>query len=116
VGYIQQGSTPRIDKKEVAERLNDTLQIGGKARISHLTLSASVNQGSAFATHDGLSLRMRTYREPRMFDVYQPLGLEIVISDRTLESRAYGKTNLIPPEKRQAAQELTEKVASAFTV
>jgi hypothetical protein len=106
-----------INTRELANRLNDTLHNEDEAKLDRLKVFAAFTnpKGSLLGVYDGLELTMRSYSTRHLENPSQrQVGVEFIIADSTLESRIYGKTNLIPPEKRQAAQALAEKVHNAF--
>jgi hypothetical protein len=114
-GYAQ------IDRNAVAQRLNTALHNNGdQAKISGVDLLPCFNlkdpQTRSLGVYDGLRLQVRKYEPQHMLAPNRlQVGLEFIISDPRVESQAYSKTNLIPPEKRQAAQTLTETIATAFS-
>jgi hypothetical protein len=131
VGFVPKGYTSHIDLDGVVDRLNTALHADDehKISVSDVTSALIENKGrnTLIGEYDGLALEVRTYNarsEPterendlleHMHSAFGPVGLEFTIADSTLETRVYGKSRIIPPEKRQAAQALTEKIRKAFS-
>lgn len=126
-----------INYDDIATRLNETLGANDNGKvISGLSMMSGMNLSAEkvypLGTYQGLEMKLLTgntlfdpkmepganvlvYKKQEIFPPHhQPVSLEIRIFDPTLESNMYGTSNMIPPEKRQTARDLVEKVKEAF--
>lgn len=121
-----------IDFTDTANRLNTALQTKnttwGKAMKT--TLLASPDNRYSLGNHDGFEVKVSLhntrnlpnwgynektgYLDESYFDFsYKPTGVQIEIGDATLEALKY-RLAVIPPEKKQKARALAEKIKNAF--
>lgn len=138
----EEGDTSQINFDDVADRMTKALQVKTSGReIATALYRSDPGQDKkelyALYTNDGLSVTLRalnSYRQlrskntiiyyPRLLqpppdfavDIeHSPAILELSIVDPSLESRECAGLYVIPPEKRESAQMLAEKLRDAFT-
>lgn len=90
-----------LEKKSISVGIFDGLEV----KISPLNAYGRSKEGQ---------IVKYTYNSYYVGIEHRPAALEISIADPNLESRAYGSVNLIPPEKREKAQAVAEKIRDAF--